>query len=123
MKSEVKTFKDLIVWQRAYQLTLAIYKSTSDYPKHEQYGLSSQLRRAAVSVISNIAEGYARKGRTEYLQFLSLAYSSLSELEAQIMLSKDLQYINESKFKELVGLKDEVGGMLFSILRKLKSER
>ena len=123
MMTGTKTFKDLIVWQRAYQLTLEIYKATSDYPKHEQYGLSSQLRRAAVSIISNIAEGYARKGRAEYVQFLSLAYSSLSEIEAQIMLSKDLKYINESKFKELMGLKDEVGGMLFSMRRKLKSER
>ncbi len=69
MKEKLKSFKDLKVWQKAYGLTLEIYKITAEFPKHEQYGLSSQMRRACVSVISNIAEGYTRKGRAEYLRF------------------------------------------------------
>lgn len=121
MFEKVTSFKDLIVWQKAYALTLKIYKITARYPQHEQYGLSSQLRRAAVSVVSNIAEGYARKGRAEYLQFLSLAYASLAEVETQLLLSKDLTYIEGASFKELDSLRDEVGGMLYSMQKKLKS--
>lgn len=120
MSEKLRSFKDLIVWQKAYKLTLGIYKITEKYPKYEQYGISSQIRRAAVSVVSNIAEGYARKGRGEYVNFLSMAYASLSEFETQLLLSKDLGYINEDELKELLNLKDEVGGMLFSMRQKLK---
>lgn len=120
MFEKVTSFKDLIVWQKAYALVLGIYKVTAKYPQHEQYGLSSQLRRAAVSVVSNIAEGYGRKGRGEYLQFLSLAYASLAEVETQLLLSKDLAYLEGASFKELESLRDEVGGMLFSMQKKLK---
>lgn len=120
MSEKLKCFKDLIVWQKAYKLTLEIYKITEKFPKHEQYGLSSQIRRAAVSVVSNIAEGYSRKGRGEYINFLSMAYASLSEFETQLLLSKDLGYITEDELNELLNLKDEVGGMLFSMQRKLR---
>mgnify|MGYP001560240114 FL=1 len=120
MEERLKSFKDLIVWQKAYQLTLEIYKTTARFPKEEQYGLSSQMRRASVSVVSNIAEGYARKNRGEYIQFLSIAYASLSELETQLLLSKDLGYINAVQLNGSLNLKDEVGGMLFSLQRKLK---
>ena len=120
MKGKLGSFKDLIVWQKGYRLTLEIYKVTAEFPKHEQYGLSAQMRRASVSVVSNISEGYARKGRAEYIHFLSMAYASLSELETQLLLSKDLGYMEENQIKGLLSLKDEVGGMLFSMRQKLK---
>ena len=120
MNEKIRSFKDLIVWQKAYRLTLEAYKATGDFPKHEQYGLSAQMRRAAVSVVSNIAEGYNRKGRGEYINFLSIAYASLSELETQLLLSKDLGYIKEDRLKELIKLKDEVGAMLFTMQQSLK---
>ena len=120
MTEKIRSFKDLIVWQKAYKLTLEIYKITAEFPKHEQYGLTAQMRRAAVSVVSNIAEGYSRKGRPEYINFLSIAYASLSELETQALLSKDLAYIKDDNLEVLLNLKDEVGGMLFNMQQKLK---
>ncbi len=120
MEEKIKSFKDLIVWQRAYELTLTIYRLTKKFPHEEQYGLVSQMRRAAVSVVSNIAEGHSRKGKAEYIQFLSVAYGSLSELETQVLLSRDLKFLMESDAQYLIKLKDEIGGMLYSLMQKLK---
>ncbi len=108
---KTKTFKDLIVWQKGYQLVLEIYKITKAFPKTEQYGLAQQMRRAAVSIPSNIAEGYGRKHRPEYNQFLRHAYGSLLESHTQYLLSVDLSYINRNgTIEELL---DEVGAMLY----------
>ena len=119
VQGSVKSFKDLLVWKKAYELSLFIYKVTAKFPKDELYGLVSQMRRAGVSVASNISEGYSRKGRAEYIQFLSVAYGSLSELETQILLSKDLLYIKEEDFNKLMKLKDEAGAMLYRLLQSL----
>ena len=113
-----KSFKDLIVWQKAYRLVLEIYKATKDFPKFETYGLAQQMRRAAVSLPSNIAEGYGRKHRAEYRQFLSMAYGSLSELETQYLLAIDLKYINNSELIE--NLLKEVGSMLYRMLNPIR---
>jgi four helix bundle protein len=88
------SFKDLIVWQKSYKLVLEIYKITKEFPKTETYGLSQQMRKAAVSIPSNIAEGYGRKHKAEYTQFLSIAYGSLLEIETQYMLAIDLKYVS-----------------------------
>ena len=112
MKTE--SFKDLIVWQKAYELVLEIYKVTKDFPKYEIYGLAQQMRRAAVSIPSNIAEGYGRRHKAEYRQFLSVAYGSLSELETQYLLSIDLQYTKNCKIIE--NLLKEIGGMLYCMI-------
>ena len=93
---KTNSFKDLIVWQKAYKLVLAIYEVTKDFPKTEIYGLSQQMRRAAVSIPSNIAEGYGRRNKAEYRQFLSIAYGSLLELETQSLLARDLGYMNKN---------------------------
>jgi len=85
-----QAFKDLIVWQRAIQLALAVYRCTEDFPPSERYGLVSQLRRAAVSIPSNIAEGYGRSTRGEYMQFLGHARGSNSEVETQLIISKGI---------------------------------
>jgi len=111
---KTKSFKDLIVWQKAYKLVLEIYKITKDFPKSETYGLSQQMRKAAVSIPSNIAEGYGRKHRAEYRQFLSIAYGSLSELETQYLLSIDLKYIKNCGTVE--NLLKEVSSMLYRML-------
>lgn len=119
MNNSLKSFKDLKVWKNAYTLTLEIYKTTNKFPKEELYGITSQMRRASVSVVSNIAEGYSRKGRAEYIHFLSIAYGSLSELETQILLSRDLNFINLTDCEKLMKLKDDTGGMLYRLIESL----
>ncbi len=111
---KTQSFKDLVVWQKAYRLVLEIYKITKDFPKFEMYGLAQQMRRAAVSIPSNIAEGYGRKHKAEYRQFLSIAYGSLSELETQYLLSIDLQHTRRSEVIEK--LLKEVGSMLYRMM-------
>jgi len=107
-----KGFRKLIVWQRAHQLTLMIYKLTEDFPKSEIYGLTSQVRRAAVSVAANIAEGYGygRKGQTG--RFLEIAKGSLSEVEYYLILSLDLKYINSDDYEKGEALRAETGFLL-----------
>jgi len=115
---KTKSFKDLIVWQKSYKLVLEIYKMTGSFPKSEIYGLSQQMRRAAVSIPSNIAEGYGRKHKTEYNQFLYIAYGSLLELETQFLLAMDLNYI--SKNQTIEKLLKEVGSMLYRMLHPIR---
>ncbi len=115
---KTQSFKDLIAWQKSYKLVLEIYKLTSVFPKSEAYGLSQQMRRAAVSIPSNIAEGYGRKHKTEYNQFLSIAYGSLLELETQFLLATDLKYIGgNTNVKKLL---KEVGSMLYRMLNPIR---
>ena len=109
-----ESFKDLIVWQKAYKLALKIYELTKDFSKSEVYGLSQQMRRSAISIPSNIAEGYGRKHKAEYSQFLSIAYGSLSELETQYLLATDLKY--SDKNEQVENLLKEVGAMLYRML-------
>jgi len=120
MSQEIKSYKDLIAYQKAYELVLNIYKVTKDFPKIEQFGLVSQMRRASVSIPSNIAEGYRRKNRKEYIQFLNIAYGSSGELETQISLSHDLAMLGDNNFKTLQGLIEEVSKLLFNLLKSLK---
>jgi len=111
---KAKSFKDLIVWQKSYKLVLEIYKLTDLFPRHEMYGLAQQIRRAAVSIPSNISEGYGRQYNKEYRQFLSIAYGSLCELETQCLLSVDLDYIKQNNVVEM--LMREIGAMLYRII-------
>jgi len=114
---KTRSFKDLIVWQKSYKLVLEIYKITKDFPQKEVYGLSQQMRRAAVSIPSNISEGYGRQHNKEYKQFLSMAYGSLCELETQYLLSVDLHYIKRNDIIEK--LMKESGGMLYRMLNPI----
>ncbi|MGA2916138.1 MAG: four helix bundle protein [Sedimentisphaerales bacterium] len=116
---KLKSFKELIVWQKAYKLVLEIYKLTYFFPKNETYGLVQQIRRAAISIPSNIAEGYGRKHRTDYHRFLSMAYGSLLELETQYMLSTDLSYAKRSEIID--GLIKEVGSMSYRIMNPIQN--
>src|SRR5882757_6341904 len=113
------SFRELHVWQRAIQMSLAIYQLTSGFPKEELFGLTGQIRRAGVSVASNIAEGYGRNSTGEYKQFLGVARGSNSEVETQLVIAKELGYGNQQTLKESEDLCIEVGKMLGAILRKL----
>jgi four helix bundle protein len=116
---EMAGFKKLIVWQKAYELTIRIYRLTNSFPKSESYGLSLQLRRAAASIPANIAEGYERGHRKEYLQFLNIARGSLGEFETFISLAKDLGYVNNKDYESLSNLRGEVGKLLRGLTRSL----
>jgi four helix bundle protein len=119
----LKNYKELKVWQKAYQLCITLYKITKGSPKEERYGLISQIRRAAISVPSNIAEGYGRKTTQEYMQSLYIAYGSHCELETQIMLAKDLGYIRTEDFKVLQLGIGEVERMLKALIKSLQNKR
>jgi four helix bundle protein len=113
------SFKDLIVWQRAVELSLAVYKLTSGFPREEQFGLTSQLRRAAVSIASNIAEGYGRASKGEYLQFLGHARGSNLEVQTQLIIAERLRFGDASAHSLTKDLADEVSKMLVAIMSKI----
>lgn len=117
---KVKDYHELIAYQKAYRLVLLMYRITQSFPKEEIYGLTSQVRRCAVSIPSNIAEGYMR-GSKEYLQFLKIALGSAAELETQLSLSKDLGYCQITDFNEAYALNEEVIRLLKSYIAKMKS--
>lgn len=119
----LRSYKDLLVWQKGYKLCLLIYKVSKIFPKDEQYILVPQARRAALSIPSNIAEGYGRKSTKEYIQSLYIAYGSLCELETQILLSNDLGYLDADKFKDIQGAIEEVERMLKALIRSLEGKR
>jgi four helix bundle protein len=118
--STVKSYKELIAYQKSYELVLLIYRITGSFPKEEVYGLTSQIRRAAVSIPSNIAEGFMR-GSKEYVQFLKIALGSAAELETQLALSKDLGYSDDTDFQVTQSLNEEVIKLLKSYIGKLGS--
>ena len=112
----------LIVWQKSHELVLKIYEITKGFPKDELFGLTSQIRRASVSVPSNIVEGKARGYNNEYKRFLLISRGSLEEVKYQLLLSKDLHYIDEGKYQEISDLTEEVGKLLNGMIRKLDSD-
>ena len=118
----LKNYKELKVWQKSYQLCLEVYRTTASFPKDEKFGLTSQVRRAVVSVPSNIAEGYGRKTTADYIRFLYIAYGSTCELETQIMLSGDLGYMDTKLVKSIIGKTNEVERMLKSLIKSLENK-
>ncbi|MFA5771072.1 MAG: four helix bundle protein [Patescibacteria group bacterium] len=112
--AEIKTFKDLKVWQKAHLLVLLIYKLTAKFPLEEKYGLVSQMRRAVVSVASNIVEGFKRKTAKDSLNFYNISDGSLEELKYQLLVSLDLGYISKNDYLEALNLAEEVSKMLQS---------
>jgi four helix bundle protein len=113
------SFKDLKVWQKAYDLSLRICRAVRKFPQTERFGLGIQLSRAAISVPANIAEGYERQHRKEYLQFLSIARGSLGEVETYIMLAKDLGYFSPDEYESLEGIRAETGKLLRGLMKSL----
>ncbi len=110
-----KSFHDLRVWQHAMDLVVQVYKASEGFPRAEIYGLTSQMRRASVSVPSNVAEGQARQSQKEFLRFLSTAKGSLAELSTQVLLAERLGYISEKQRAELIASCDSVGRLLSAL--------
>jgi four helix bundle protein len=119
----VKRFNDLIVWQKAMDLVEALYKATARFPKEEIYGLTSQMRRAAVSIPSNIAEGQCRGATKDFLRFLSIALASGAELETQLYLSRRLDYLTEAAARALLESLGEVSRLLRALHRSIANKR
>jgi len=117
----IDSYRDLIVWQRAIEMTVAVYQLTADFPKEELYGLASQLRRAGVSVASNIAEGYGRTSTGEYRQFLGMSRGSNLELQTQLVIARKLRLGDERRVNVAENLSFEVGKMLVSLMKNLKA--
>lgn len=112
MEKELKAFRKLIVWQRAHELTLMTYKASEKFPKHELFGLTSQIRRSAVSVEANIAEGYALGTGPNYLRHLNISVGSLAETESLIEIAHDLGYMPDGTYEKLIDKAREVGYLL-----------
>lgn len=119
----MKTFKELLVWQKSMLLVTEIYKVTKEYPKEELFGLSSQMRRSAVSIPSNIAEGFGRDGLNDFIRFLNISISSLFELQTQIEISYNLNFIDKVVFEDLYTSTKEIERMLSSLIRSLKAKK
>jgi four helix bundle protein len=113
----IQRFTDLRAWQEAHTLVLAIYRATQDFPGEEAFGLTSQMRRASVSVPSNIAEGFARQTRKDKINFYTTALASLSELRSQLLIARDLQYVPPNHFSELELQSDTVAQLLSGLIR------
>lgn len=116
----MRDFQKLIIWQKGHQLTLKIYNITSSFPKEELYGLISQMRRSSSSIPTNIAEGCGHNSNAEMKRFLAISSASASELEYQIILSKDLGYISENRFQELLTFITDLKKMLHSFIKNIK---
>jgi four helix bundle protein len=119
----VKDFRDLKVWEKSHQLALMVYKHTQAFPKQELFGITGQMRRAAVSIPTNIAEGCGRGGNFELARFLTIAMGSASELEYLVLISHNLDFLNRIDYKELDVATTEVKRMLATLVAKVNAER
>ena len=119
MEEKNNSFKDLRIWQKGIEIVSDIYILTKKFPKEELFSLTSQLRRSVISIPSNIAEGFKRFHNKEYKQFLFITLGSCAELETQIIIAKELKYINENEEAKLVEKLDHIGKMISSLIKKL----
>ena len=118
---KIKTFKDLLVWQKSHSIVIDVYKITREFPKDEVYALTSQMRRCAVSITSNIAEGFSRQGTKEKIQFYFTAKGSLTELHNQLLIAKDVGYVNKATYTALDERIIEVGRIFTGLIRSISS--
>jgi four helix bundle protein len=119
---DMQDFRNLKVWEKAHALTLAIYKSSKTFPRDEMYGLTSQMRRASVSIGANIAEGTCRRGDVDFARFLQIAAGSASELEYHLLLARDLELLGTSDYQRLSDETVNVKRMLASLMKKLRAD-
>ena len=117
----MKSYRELTVWQKSYAFVLEVYRETGAFPRSELFGLTSQLRRAAVSVPANIAEGYCRDTRADYVRFLFIAQGSVGELDTLLSLARDLAYLDEATAQQLTSLLTEVRRMLTRLVQSLRA--
>ena len=122
MPGKIESYRDLVVWQQAMDLAVAVYSTTKNWPKDELYGLTSQARRAATSIPANIAEGYARENRGSYQQFLRIAQGSLKELETHLLISQRIGIASRESIESLMTRSESVGKLLRLLISKLSGE-
>jgi four helix bundle protein len=120
--SKIQSYRDLRVWQEAVNLAESCYRLTKTFPKEELYGMTTQIRRASVSIAANIAEGYGRKTRGEYIQFLYIAQGSLKELETHWLISQRVQIASPQTVNSILNQCESVGRLLLSLIRALESK-
>ncbi len=123
MGAEIRSFRDLVVWQKAMILVELVYAITKQFPVDERYALTSQLKRASVSVPSNIAEGYGRQSTVDYIRFLKVAQGSLYELGTQLELACHLEFVSADEMKEALELCAEIEKMLVALVAKLRARK
>lgn len=119
-KTKITSFTDLHVWQGGHKLVLTIYQITKTFPKTESFGLTDQMRRSAVSITSNIAEGFSRLGKKEKVQFYYMALGSLTELQNQLLIARDLSYIDRTRFDEIATQTVVIHKLLNGLIRSIK---
>lgn len=122
MNEKIKSFTDLVAWKEAHRLSIQIYKITEEFPSKEVFSLVSQMRRCAISISSNIAEGFSRQTSKEKIQFYYMAKGSLTELQNQLLLSRDVDYIDKEQFKNLADQTVFVDKLIVGLIRSLKSK-
>lgn len=120
-KEQIKPHKRLEVWNKAIELILDIYRHSEKFPKTEVYGLTSQMRRSAISIASNIAEGAARQTKKEFINYLHMAQGSLSELDTQLVIASKLEYISVATYKEIENKIEAISKMITGLIKSLKS--
>ena len=120
-QDKIRDFKDLIAWQKAHLLAIDIYKATELFPKSEQFGLTNQVRRAAVSVVSNIAEGFGRRTKADRVHFYDMARASLHEVQAQILIAKDVHYLMPEVYEKIESKAIESHKILTGLINKTNS--
>jgi four helix bundle protein len=116
----IQSYKDLEVWKKSFAFTLEVYKLTADFPSEEKFGIISQLRRASVSIPSNIAEGWSRKSTKSYIQFLHISLGSIAEVETLLLLSYELKYLNYESSQYLQKSLSDIGKMLNGLISSLR---
>ena len=122
-KSGIKSYKDLLVWQEGMQIAQACYQITKEFPKEEIYGMTSQIRRCAVSIPANVAEGYGREYPSQFIQFLRIAQGSLKELETHLLLAIRVEITTTQKIKPILNNCESLGRMLRSLIRSLQKKQ
>ena len=121
--AEIKTHKDLLVWRKSIDLVEQIYKLTKQFPHEELYGITNQMRRCAVSIPANIAEGSGRKNKAEFIQFLHIALGSASELETHLIISQRLGFLSSNSYDEIMNALNEIIKMTCGLINSLNSTR
>lgn len=116
---KIRSFKQLLIWQKGIDIVKEVYRLSKDFPREELYGLTTQMRRAAISIPSNIAEGFKRNHNNEYRQFLHYALGSAAELETQLIIAQELNFLNKDKLNDSLDQLDHLGRMVSSLLNKL----
>jgi len=118
--NKIKNFTDINTWKEGHKLVLGVYEALKAFPKEEKYALSDQMRRCAVSITSNIAEGFSRQGKKEKLQFYYMSKGSLTELQNQLLIARDVGYLNSNTFKKLADQTVVVGKLLSGLIRSTR---